>query len=762
MPAIQSPRDRSARSGRWVAAWLLATWTAIAIAPIAVGQVPGPESFAVAPKTPIEFWSAANYLVTTGQAELAVPYLKSFIQSKPDDATLLEIQDRFGTRSIFRLQDYRATQPYVQPLMAMLTAAARRHATDPQRIARALARLSGTRIEHELGVQELRQAGPYAVPPLVAALTRPGLSAEQRGALAVGLGQLDSSAVPALLAVLDSPDTVLASDAVAALGRIGDRRAVPRLTYLAATDNPLRVPARRAIEQITGRSFDAQPKPPVRVLTETAWQYHRHAVAFPSETVALWEWVEDAPTPRQVSRREAETLLGLRHAREALAIAPNDESAQVALVSLALEDAVARVGLSRFPTHDPTGAFSTALAAGPTLLGQVLRAALADGHSELAAAAATALGRVADRDALPTGPRPHPLVEALSAPDRRVQFAAARALVELDPRQPFPGSSRVVPVLARFVQGQAAPQAVIIDGNPNRGSRWVRDLRGLGYDPLLATTGAQGFRLAAEAADVELVLVEPDLPQGSWRMIDTLSNLRADARTAGLPVLIVSPAHPPARLIYYSQAFPRVAFLVATDDRQFLKRQLERALAKMGARPLAEAERGALAQSAAVLLARIAQQPGSPFERDLPTAAPALEIALGTPPTSLPASTALGDVPGVDTQRSLADVVLDPAKPVPLRLVSADQLTRSIQRFGPLLSSEQERRLVERLNGETDPALRTALAEVFGALRPDAQSVGQRLQSFTGPTPSRGAAPEAPQPAPAPEAVPAPQPEEKP
>ena len=38
-----------------------------------------------------------------------------------------------------------------------------------------------------------------------------------------------------------------------------------------------------------------------------------------------------------------------------------------------------------------------------------------------------------------------------------MQFAAAKALVSLSPTEPFPGSSRIVPTLARFVINQALP-----------------------------------------------------------------------------------------------------------------------------------------------------------------------------------------------------------------------------------------------------------------------------------------------------------------
>ena len=78
--------------------------------------------------------------------------------------------------------------------------------------------------------------------------------------------------------------------------------------------------------------------------------------------------------------------------------------------------------------------------------------------------------------------------------DGAVQFAAAKALVTLAPMQPFPGSSRVVPTLARYLSHQALPRAVVIDGNPNRGSQLAGFLINLGYDSKVELTGANGFR----------------------------------------------------------------------------------------------------------------------------------------------------------------------------------------------------------------------------------------------------------------------------
>jgi DNA-binding response OmpR family regulator len=758
-------RDRLARP--WLAAGLAAC-ALLGPSVSARGQAPGPESFAREPKTPLELWDAIDYLVRVGHPDQAVPYLKTFVASKPSDDVLLEIRDRYGAGSILRLGDSPATRDQARPLLEMLNAASRRHATNPQRIKRSIAGLSKSREEQQYSIEQLRRAGPYAVPHLVESLGRNAISPEERALITGHLGELDPTAVPAVVSMLDSPEPRIAADAASALGRIGDPRAIPYLTYFAALNDelsPIRTAARRAITQLTGRTFEQQPKTAVRVLTDEARKYHLHAVQFPADQVEVWTW-DGAPTPHRVSRSDAEAILGLRFARQALALDPSDIPAQVAFLSLALEKAVERAGVDAFPGNDPSGVYSSALAAGPAVLGKVLRTALADGHSDLAAAAAAALGRVTDRDGLGADGRPNPLVEALTAPDRRVQLAAARALVELEPQKPFPGSSRVVPVLARFVTGQSSPKVVVIDGAPNRGSQLVAHLKSLGYDPLQATTGDQGFRLAANSADVEAVFLDPTLLDGSWRMIDTLSNLRADARTAGIPVFLVAPLGQHDRIKAQAASFPRVEMLVTPTSAEVLKPELDRALGRMGVRPLSAAQRDQSAQLASALLARVASRPGSPFESTLTVAEPALTSALRGPATGPAASAALADVPGVDAQRGLADTLLDPSVPAQLRLGSAGQLARSLQRFGPLLAADQERQLVEALDQASDPALRTALAEVIGALRPKSAAVGRRLQAYnpagteaTPPAP----APDANAPAePAAEAPPPPQQEETP
>jgi HEAT repeat protein len=733
----------------------LALAAGLALLPSAQAQPPGPESFAKAPTTPLELWDAADYLVRTGQSAQAAPFLKKFLAANPDDDTLLQIRDKYGTGSILRLQDDPATRDMAVPLLAKLNEATRLHATNPERLARAVASLTRSREEQDTAVERLREAGAYAVPPIVQELQKSSHSPDEHALLVQNLGRLDTTAVPPLVATLDAPVAAVATDAADALGRLGDARAVPALTAAAVTGKAPAA-ARRAVERLTGRPFDAQPKSPVRLLADEAKRYHTHRINFPGDPVVIWAWDDaaKAPVPKTVSKSDAEASFGVKYARAALAVDPTDRAAQVALVSLALEKAIERAGFDRFPAGDSSNTLSTAIAAGPAVLGDVLRGAIRDGKTDLAAVTATALGKVTDASALAGDGPGHPLVEALSAPGRRARFAAAKALVGLDPHRPFPGSSRVVPVLAQFLASRALPRAVVIDGNISRGNLQASFLKSLGFEPVVAPTGDEGFKVAAESADVELVLLDIHLIQGAWRLHDTLANLRADARTAGLPIYVYGPLNRAPDLASLQERFPGVQFLVTPTSPQTLDQQLGVAGRPQ---PLPAAERTAYAREATALLAAIAARPGNPFERELAKIEPTLAAALNTPETSQAASAALGDVALPAAQRGLADVVVDPSKPVPLRLAVAAQLARSVQRFGPLVAADQEKALRDTFDRETDPALRTALGAVIGNLRPKAAPTGERLRQLSpspAPAPAGGGA--ANPASPSPEASPTP------
>ena len=325
-----------------------------ATGPIVLAQAPGPELFAKEPRTPLELWDAVDYLLRTNQAQKALPYIDRFIKSKPDDATLITIRNRYGPGSILRLSDDAATRPFAQPMAEAMVLAAHKYATQPERVRQFISDMTRTPDEQDYAVRHVREAGPNAIPFLIEALERPDLSADDRRLIVRNIGRLDRSVIPPLAAVLDSSDPILAADAATALGMIGDKEAIPFLTFSAAfREAPpvVSTAAKASIAHLSGQPFLAQPRQPVQVLTDAAWRYHRHQFELTEDPVTIWAWDNNrkAPAGRQVSRNEAEGILGLRLAQQALRLDPDNHEAQVAQVSLALEKAIEPLVLARSP-----------------------------------------------------------------------------------------------------------------------------------------------------------------------------------------------------------------------------------------------------------------------------------------------------------------------------------------------------------------------------------------------------------------------------
>ncbi|MDG3007496.1 hypothetical protein [Paludisphaera mucosa] len=731
------------RRARVLAAGVIAALGWSAAGP-AWAQAPGPELFAKQPKTPEELWGAIDYLSRTGQGRQAVPYLETFSKAPIDDAALLKLRDQFGPGSFLRLDDDPATKPYAKPLTDKLVAAARRLTADPERIKSYLPALLLSKEEQDYAVARLRESGPFAVPAIVGELRKYGPTTPERERLTYNSGRLDTSSVPAWIAVLDARDPALAADAAAILGDLGDPRAVPFLTFPAASADsaaPLKAAAALAVEKLTGTPFDAQPRSPVQTLDDAAEALARHQYELPSEQVLLWQWddAKGVPAPYLARKVDVEGIFGGKLAGQALLLEPKNRRAQVVRLGFLLERAVDKVGYANFPAKDQE-TYAEVLAAGPEVLGDLLRGAIATRRGNLAAATAEALGKVADPSLPSRQGHPHPLVEALSSPGRRLQLAAAKAIVDIDPTQPFPGSSRVVPTLARFLLNQERPRAVVIDGNPSRGAQVAGALRGLGYEADAETTGERGFRAATESADVELILTAHDNAAGSWDLLDVLSILRSDARTSNLPLFVYGPQDLEVRRPNLPVEYPGVKFIVYSNVPADLERQL-------GGRPsrLSAEERTSQAKQAAETLARISARPRSLFAPDLDSARETLSGAIGLHGVELPVAETLADVPSPAAQRALADALLDASRDPALRRSGARQLARSIQRFGPMVAADQEVKLDAAYKSEEDAELHTGLGMVLGALRRstrDAQTpANANFGPDRGPTPVPVSAP---------------------
>ena len=699
---------------------LISTFTLIVlrIFPAALGQTPGPERFAKDPQTQLELWDAVDYLLRTDQAKKAVPYIDRFIKSKPDDLTFVTIRNRYGLESILRLNDDLITRSFAQPIVDGMINAVHNHVTQSERLTRFVTELTKSPTEQAYALRHLREAGPNAIPSLVQALKQLDSDSHARSLIVHNMGRLDRSVILPLASVLRSSEPTLAADAATALGMIGDQEAVPFLTFSAAfpqTSPLLRVSAQTAIARLTGRPFSAQLQSPVTVLIDTAWRYYRQQANFTCDPITFWDWDnrQKVPVNHQMSRVKAEGILALQFANQALLLEPKNDKAQVIRVSQTLEKAIEDEGTGSHVISNST-AINIAKSSDPSILVKVLKTAIADGKPDLAAVTISALGQTVEPTALNIADQTHPLVEALYNPNHQVQFAAAKALVSLAPRGFFPGSSQVISVLARFAIYQPLPTAIVIDGNPTRGSQLAGFLMDLGYNPVLAQAGAEGFLTAAKRSDVELMLISFDLFQRGWSFKDTLAKFQADSRTTVIPIFTYGPLNVQYRRPNLTRDYPKTSFIVQPSSSEMLRQQLK-GLSISPNKSL----RANYAQEAVILLAKIATERKGSLASDLTPAEPALALALRSTQTASSAAIALGRIPDPSAQRSLIDVVLDPSEEPVIRKQSAIELLHSIEQFGRLITADQEARLAAVSREETRLNIHTHLAQALRALSPE-------------------------------------------
>ncbi|ADV61731.1 PBS lyase HEAT domain protein repeat-containing protein [Isosphaera pallida ATCC 43644] len=753
----------------------------------AFAALPRPERFASAPRSFREVWQAIDYLVRIQKIDVARPYFDAFVEAQPSDEVLAAIQREFGTRTFLELTDVPEFAQRAEALTRKMLQASRRQRTDPTLLANAINLLSLSPAEAKLGMAKLREAKADAVAALAAAW-RDAVDPLLRGRLAQALGFLDVEAVDPLIASLDAagdPETRPWAEAAArALGRLGDTRAIPFL--LGHADLPAALEAANDLARARRPSLDLSD--PSAIIQAEAMKYLVGDVPLaidesrldPNETeVRLWAWTREElawddsnypaanaagqegdlaanpadaqpaatdtqPVAAMLPRRLASLKLGMRLARLNLIRHEADPHAQGLVLVFALETAAFEAGDRAFLEPAPDMVQSTlteAMAAGPALEAALTLAL--DHHQHAAAAlAARGWGRIVDRDRLLADPRTSPLFRALTSPERRVRLEAARAFVELDPDRPFPGSNRVVSTLTPFLSegsdegaGPPPPRAFVFSVNLDRANSYARLLDTLGYAARGYDSGEEFVRAAYESSLVELLIVEPGprgvvpIGSGTYDTVEILRNLKADARTAQVPVLLVGGLGMVDRIErLYGELHPRTAVIVGPGGPEDFAFQVERALKRLNARPLSAQERGLFARIATDAMARIASQPSSPFRTDLDKASVGLSRASRSAPTRASATTALAMTPTVPAQQRLLDLALDTELPVADRLEGAKALTRSIQRFGPLLTDGQERRLDAALGDESHPSLRAAYAAALGALTPDPVIVGRRMR----------------------------------
>ncbi|MCY2965747.1 MAG: hypothetical protein NT069_19315 [Planctomycetota bacterium] len=400
-----------------------------------------------------------------------------------------------------------------------------------------------------------------------------------------------------------------------------------------------------------------------RRLSQSATDFLRQKTAFdkdPEGFVADWRWDDDQKTIalRRVTPEQAATRTGSRHAARALEVSPGDPRARV----LGLAFGLAReTRLNTIFQPLPAGEGTTAgeaRAAGPAVLNEVLREALTAKRPEIAATAARLLGELKDPVALvQSGERTAPLMMALDHPDIRVQFAATQAILKIGPKIPYRGGRRVVEVLKQAVHSNTGrPHAIIGEVSSERAGEISGMLKELGFETLVALSGKEVFRAAADRTDVELILVHPNIIR--WPLSETLSNLRTDARTARVPVVVYGPSRLQERFRSPAPGQTKVTYATLSETPADLAFQIQPVLDQMRREAPTAQQQTLMRKEAIAALSQLADT-GNSRLYNLVGTEEALAWAAAEPSFSLSALESLGRIGTRQAQNLIAEFILN-------------------------------------------------------------------------------------------------------
>ena len=465
------------------------------------------------------------------------------------------MRNKYGPGIFWHLSRDPALRPEATQLLDRVTAVLRKHDQDPAFLDSLIDGLQGNPGDRDTSIEMLRNIGPTVVPRILQRLAVPKRG-DEPGLFVQALAQMGEQMVPVLCGALESTNDSLRDGAIQALGLIGSKRAVPYLLDPAFDLNQpkgIRAAARTVLARILSvptergdgvSAFGAQTD-----LKKQAQLALANRMSWPTTEgkTDLWTWNDESKTLERhsVAPPVASLYAGLRFARQALSMAPEDRQAQVLFLALqfawsargSLEGGAVAVSPLPGGREAPLDLVLTAgpeVTSGTLALGEVL------GNPAVEIGAIRALAAVGAHEEIYGARRSRsPLLAALDNPNPEVQYAAAVAILRANPETPFRGARRVVEVLTRAISGPSSPVAVVIDTNRVGGNDMAGFLSQIGFEPIIATTGRQGFEMAVRQSNVVLIAVEANVIR--WPLSQTVSNLRADARMPQVPILVYGP-----------------------------------------------------------------------------------------------------------------------------------------------------------------------------------------------------------------------------
>jgi len=678
----------------------------------------------------LEHWNDFMHYGLIARQDLAAASGEKLLAAELEPAELLRVVEasRYAERYVDDLATFQQMEGAFADVAAQVASAIETArlsvARDPKRIQQSIAKLDDSLRARLNAIRRLRVAGEHAAPELLHVIAGDAEGAETlRPYVLEAVVQLGRPMVLPMAEGLSTLPDKSQAQLARALGRIGYPAAMPFLKQLsenAEASEETRQAARAALARIAahrGITIEASAAALFLDLAEDFYAGRSSMILAPeASTNMVWYVDEQAPEP-DIDPAAAPTavfpdVMAMRMARRALRLDPSMERAlQLWLAANYRRENRLPQG-ERLP-QKLTPARSTAFygrMAGPRHLKPVLARALDARDAALALDAIRGMRQTGGRESLVGDAGV--LLSAMNYPDGRIRLEAALAVARSNPQTEFPGSDRVVPLLAEAANLTAQPRALVIASPRPVLNELSAKLRETGeYRILQAETLDATPRALAEAPAVDLVIVH-----GERSVLRQFRQRRAVVAKLKAAPAVVLPR--PDEMASANAIFGDAPLVVVAQNGEVtpgrLEEAVDQAVAAARGEPITDAEALASAERALDALRDLALRDNPLF--DVAVARDPLIEALNNQQTSVAtgAAAVLARLPSPAAQRAIADAALAANQPAPRRVALLEALAESFKRFGAQLRQPQAEAL-QALVQNTEGEVADAAAQAFGA-----------------------------------------------
>lgn len=417
------------------------------------------------------------------------------------------------------------------------------YSKDPEAIAPLVTKLVTTRDlqEQEIAADALAgKHGEHAVPALLGHLGSNDI--DVRAAAILALKRIGSGAVAPLAASLGTGSELQQRNVCLMLGGSGDPRGVPALMRAAKGQGVVAKAAADALAKLGAKPGDAADA--YIALAKKYYEGDQSVIKDYDTTSTVWSVVDGKLTGTDVPKAVYGFELAEQAAFDALAATPGHAGAQamIALCAQAEQKALGNMTDEAKKTEEAqavakgmsgANALSSSVGADNLLKSFAMAASMNDTDAAM---------KIGISLAAAWGNRPigadNALVTSLGSDNRGIRYAAAIALLRINPEKPFPQSNMVATIAGQAVAERATKQVMVLDSDSKNTANVQRALNGAGFHAVGYTSAADALLAAKLTGAFDGIVVRNRL--SDFTTFQVIDELNRDIRTKGIKVIVMA------------------------------------------------------------------------------------------------------------------------------------------------------------------------------------------------------------------------------